>query len=197
MMNETIGGIILAGGQSRRMGTNKALLRLEPGGPTLIERVVAALRPVTAGLLLVTNQPDEYAWLNLPMVGDNYKVGASLAGLEAGLAASSFEYNLVVACDMPYINPELLRGLVNRPRDYDALVPVNRDNQRETLCAVYSRCCLPAIRQSLEQGNYRMAGWFSEVRTMFVPAHELEQYDPALESFINLNTPQELERYKN
>lgn len=103
-MNEPIGGIILAGGQSKRMGTNKALLRTEPDGPTMIEKALAALREITLEVLLVTNQPHEYEWLGLPMVGDNYKVGASLAGLEAGLTASKYQYNVVVACDMPYIN---------------------------------------------------------------------------------------------
>lgn len=179
------------------MGTDKALLRMQPGGPTLIERVIAALRAVTTEILLVTNRPDEHTWLGFPVVGDNYRVGASLAGVEAGLTASPHEYNLIVACDMPSISPELLRGLVNRPRDYDALVPVNRDNQPETLCAIYSRRCLPVIRQRLEQGNYKIAGWLPEVKTSFVPASELEQYDKALQSFVNLNTPEELQRFKD
>lgn len=195
-MDEPVGGIILAGGQSRRMGTNKALLRTEPDGPTLLEKVLTALRQVTAEVLLVTNRPEEYTWLGLPVVSDNYKVGASLAGLEAGLSAAKYEYNLVVACDMPYINPELLRYLVKRRRDYDALVPVSAERQPETLCAVYSQSCLPAIRQRLERGEFKMAGWFSEVKTVFVEAHELETFDPALESFINLNTPEEFEQYK-
>jgi molybdopterin-guanine dinucleotide biosynthesis protein A len=196
MINEPVGGIILAGGQSRRMGTNKALLRPQTDGPTLLERALAALREVTPQVLLVTNQPEEYSWLDIPMVGDNYRVGASLAGLEAGLNASHYEYNLVVACDMPYIRPELLRYLVAYRREYDALVPVSTEGQAETLCAIYNRRCLPVIRRQLEQGIFKMAGWFSEVKAVYIPARELENYDPALSSFINLNTPEEFERFK-
>ncbi len=195
--NFPIGGIILAGGQSRRMGTNKALLRLEPDGPTIIEKVVAALQEVTSEILLVTNQPQIYEWLDLPMVGDNYQVGASLAGLEAGLSASKYEHNLVVACDMPYLNPELLRYLLNYVEQYAAIVPVGPDEQLETLCAVYSRQCLTAIRAKLAQGQYKMAGWLDEVNSYRVPTEELEKCEPDLRSFVNLNTPAELEHFKH
>jgi molybdopterin-guanine dinucleotide biosynthesis protein A len=196
-MNQPIGGIILAGGQSKRMGTNKALLRLEPEGLTLIEKIVITLREVTAEVLLVTNQPNDYVKLGLPITSDNYRVRASLVGLEAGLAATKYEYNLVVACDMPYLNSSLLRNLVSQPSNYDALVPISSEKQLETLCAIYARSCLPVIRERLEQGDYKMAGWLTEVKTIFVPISELEEFDPALRSFINLNTPEEFERYKN
>jgi molybdopterin-guanine dinucleotide biosynthesis protein A len=196
-MDKLVGGIILAGGQSKRMGTNKALLRVEPGGLTLIEKVVAALGEVSAEVQLVTNQAATYTWLGLPIIADNYQVGASLTGLEAGLAASHYEYNLVVACDMPYLNPALLRSLVKRPRNYEVLVPVNSENQPETLCAIYSQSCLSVIRERLEQGNYKMAGWLAEVRTVFIPVSELKEYDPILRSFINLNTPEEFESFRN
>jgi len=196
-VDKIVGGIILAGGQSRRMGTNKALLRLEPGGPTIIEKVLTALREVSPEIWLVTNQPTTYAGLGLPMVGDNYQVGASLAGLEAGLTVSPHQFNLVVACDMPYLNPILLRTLVDWPRDYAALVPLNNEGQPETLCAIYSKDCLPAIRMQLAQGQYRLAGWLSQVKTVFVPAAKLEIADPGLGSFTNLNTPSEFERYRN
>ncbi len=78
-MGGAVGGIILAGGQSRRMGTNKAFLRFDPEGLSLIEKVLNSLKRITAGITLVTNQPEEFSWLGLPMVGDNYRVGASLA----------------------------------------------------------------------------------------------------------------------
>ncbi len=196
-MNEPIGGIILAGGRSRRMGTNKALLKLEANGPTIIEKVVAALGAVATDILLVTNEPTQYEGLGLPMVGDNYKVGASLAGLEAGLSAAKQAYNIVVACDMPYIEIGVLRWLAERQRDYAALVPVSPEGQLETLGAVYSRECLGAIRQKLAQGEYKMAGWLSEVKTVWVNADELAAYDPEWRSFINLNTPEEFERFKS
>src|SRR2546422_171213 len=114
----TLGSIILAGGQSRRMGQNKALLRLAPGGPTLIERVIAAVAPF-GPLLLVTNTPEVYAFLGRPMVPDAETGVGPLAGLLAGLQAAVPAYNFVLACDMPWLQPALLAHLAAQPRDYD------------------------------------------------------------------------------
>src|SRR5690349_20502843 len=113
-----LGVIILAGGQSRRMGTNKALLRLAPGGPTLIEQVVALTAPLGPALL-VTNTPADYAFLGLPMVPDARPGSGALGGLYSGLQAAPAPYNLAVACDMPFLQPALLRWLADQPRDYD------------------------------------------------------------------------------
>lgn len=194
-MQEQAGAIILAGGRSRRMGTNKALLRLEPGGPTLIEKVSQVLGEVTSEIILVTNQPELYEMLGLEMVLDNYPVGASLAGLEAGLAAAKPKFNLVVACDMPYLKPNLLRFLLEEPRDFEALVPRDRDGQLETLCAVYSKSCLPPIRAGLEKGQFKLAGWLDQVNTRYLPVEQLEKLDVELNSFVNLNTPEEFQQY--
>lgn len=178
------------------MGTNKALLRLSPDGPTFVEQVVAAVRQVSAEVWLVTNQPEQYTGLSLPTVGDNYQVGASLAGLEAGLSNSPYQYNIVVACDMPYVNSKLLQGLLDRRQNYAALIPINHTGQLETLCALYSQGCLSAIRQYLALGRYKMTDWLSEVNTGYVSAAELEECEPGLRSFLNFNTPEELARFK-
>ena len=118
------GSVILAGGQSRRMGRNKALLRLDPAGPTLVEGVVAAVAG-RGPIVLVTNTPEEYAFLGLPMVADapEHPGAGPLAGLYSGLRASTAAYNLTLACDMPRLQPALLDALAALPRDYDALVP--------------------------------------------------------------------------
>jgi molybdopterin-guanine dinucleotide biosynthesis protein A len=112
-----IGGIILAGGQSRRMGQPKALLRLTPDGPTLIELALAAVRSVAADAILVTNAPETYAFLGCRMVADQFPGLGALAGIHAGLAVSAHEHNLIVACDMPFLNPALLAALAAEPRD--------------------------------------------------------------------------------
>jgi molybdopterin-guanine dinucleotide biosynthesis protein A len=188
-----IGGIILAGGQSRRMGRPKALLRLTPDGPTLIELALAAVRAVAADLVLVTNAPETYAFLGCRMVADQYPGLGALAGIHAGLAAGAHEHNLIVACDMPFLNPALLAALAAEPRDYDALIPRRDDGQWETLHAIYGRACLPAIGARLAAGAGRVIAFFPEVRVRALDETWLRRYDPDLRSFDNLNTPEEFD----
>ena len=190
-----LGSIILAGGQSRRMGQNKALLRLEPGGPTLIERVLAAVAPF-GPIVLVTNTPETYAFLGLPMVPDAAGGQGPLAGLAAGLAATPAAYNFVLACDMPRLQPALLAAMAGRPRDYDVLVPrwtaPDGTEQLETLHAIYSRACGPALAACLAAGQRRMISFYPAVRVRYLDEPELRAVDPQLQSFRNLNTPAEV-----
>src|SRR5689334_2792881 len=137
-MIEQTGAIILAGGQSRRMGRDKALLRLQPEGPRLIELVLAAVTPLVSSVVISTNRPDDYRWLNWPLVEDNFKGFAGpLAGLEAGLTASPARLNLVIACDLPFVNPALLKYLLSQLQGAAAVIPLNREGRPEPLCAVY------------------------------------------------------------
>ena len=191
-MNVKSGAIILAGGQSRRMGTDKALLRLTPGGPRLLELVLAAVNPLAGEILLSTNRPEVYQWTGLPLVADNYPGLGPLAGLEAGLTASSAEYNLLVACDMPWLVPALLEQLLELAPGYDAVVPMNREGREEPLCAVYSKKCLPVVRQNLENNRLKMTAWLNTINSRYVPAEKLAKYDSELRSFRNLNRPEDL-----
>ncbi len=187
--------IILAGGQSRRMGQDKALLRLTPGGPTLIERVIAAARPL-GPILLVTNTPDRYAWLGLPMVPDPQPGQGPLGGLAGGLAAAPAPYNLVLACDLPDLQPAVLAVLAAVPRTYDVLVPrwtaADGTRQIEPLHAVYSRACLPAIQAALAAGHRAVHSFYPAVRVQYLADSALPQVDPHCRSFRNLNTPADL-----
>lgn len=186
-----LGGIILAGGQSQRMGRPKALLRLAADQPTLIELVARSLAGVAAETILVTNTPAAFRHLGLRMLPDQFIGQGPLAGIQAGLAASRHEHNLVVACDMPFLNPALLTWLAARPRDYDVLVPRRADGTLETMHAVYSRACRPAIEARLASGDTRITCFFSHVRVIYVEEPELRRLDPDLRSLSNLNTPDE------
>lgn len=186
------GAIILAGGQSRRMGTDKALLRLAPEGPRLLEMVLATLKPLASPILISTNRPTEYSWSGLPLVEDNYPGCGPLAGLEAGLAASPAELNFLVACDMPWLAAPLLEYLLQLAPPYQAVIPLDQAGRAEPLCAVYSKSCLPVIRRNLAGGILKMTGWLTEINTLCVPAAQLTQYDADLWSFRNLNRPEDL-----
>ena len=194
---------ILAGGQSRRMGTDKALLRLEPGGPTLVERVAAAVATVAAETFLVVND-DRLAFLGLRAVPDAYPGAGALGGIYSAVAGARHEHCLVVACDMPFLSAPLLRALAARPRDYDVLAPflpvaAGAENRQgtaggvyETLHAIYGRGALPAMREELEAGRFKITGFFPRVRVRPFGIDQLRRHDPALRSFFNANTPARL-----
>ena len=198
-----ISAAILAGGQSRRMGTDKALLRLLPGDPTLIERVAAAVGAVAAETLLVAND-DRYASLGLRTVPDAYPGAGALGGIYSAVVAAAHEHCLVVACDMPFLAVPLLRALAAEPRDYDVLAPYlpvaegaeNRQSDAggvyETLHALYGRGALPAMREQLDAGRYKIVGFFPRVRVRAYPVAAVRRHDPALRSFFNVNTPARL-----
>ncbi len=191
---------ILAGGQSRRMGTDKALLRLTPDGPTLAERVVAAAGAVADEVLIVAND-ERLQFLGLRTVSDAYPGTGALGGIYSAVAAAAHPHCLVVACDMPFLSPSLLRAMAAEPREYDVCAPylVVGENRQgggrgvyETLHAIYGRAALPAMREQLTLGNYRIVGFFPHVRVRPLPEATLRQHDPALRSLFNVNTPERL-----
>ncbi len=191
---------ILAGGQSARMGTDKARLRLTPDGPPLIELVITAVRAVADEIMIVAND-DRLAPLGWRIVPDNFPGTGALGGIESALAHARHEHCLVVACDMPFLSPSLLAVLAAAPRDYDVLAPrltvgQNRQGQSdgvyETLHAIYGRSALPAIRAQLAERRYRVIGFFPQVRVRAFPEERVRELDPALRSFFNANTPERL-----
>src|SRR6516225_9729854 len=163
-MSETIknaGAAILAGGLSRRMGGNQALLRLEEGGPTISEMVVARL--TQAGLpapIVITNNPAEYSFLGLECMPDDIRGAGALGGLLTVLSHSEHERVLVVACDMPELNVELLRYMPAQQGDHDAVVPRWDDGGEtrvEPLHAIYSTNCIEVIRRQIERGELKVS----------------------------------------
>ncbi len=193
--HNNVGAVILAGGRSRRMGQDKAFIRLTPGGPSLIEMVIAAVLPITSAISISTNTPESYQWLPYSLIADSppYRDAGPLAGIEAALSAAQAPVVIALGCDMPFVATDLLRHLFSQlqPGD-DAVVPLNTSGLPEPLCAVYRTFCLPAIRDHLDHGLYKMSGWLESVRTRYIPAAELRPYDPLLRSFENLNTPQDV-----
>jgi molybdopterin-guanine dinucleotide biosynthesis protein A len=190
--NQPLGGVILAGGQSRRMGRPKALLRLTPDGPTFIELARDALATVCAEVIVVINAPVTYAFLGCRMTADQFPGLGGLAGIQAGLVASAHEHNLIVACDMPFLSPALLAAMAAEPRDYDVLIPRRADGELETMHAIYSRACLEPITEQLAAGGGRVIAFFPRVRVRYLDESWLRRYDPDLRSLDNLNTPEEL-----
>jgi molybdopterin-guanine dinucleotide biosynthesis protein A len=189
-VQQAITGVILAGGKSSRMGQNKALMAF--GGTRLVDRVVAVMRSVFDALLMVTNTPEVYTDLDVPMVQDVWPDKGSLGGIYSALHHVDTPYCLVVACDMPFLQAAMLHYLITQRRDYDVIVP-DVLGELQTLHAIYSKACLPAIEHRLAMNRLRIAGFFPDVRVRTVTASELQPYDPALLAFQNLNTPEEFQ----
>jgi molybdopterin-guanine dinucleotide biosynthesis protein A len=185
-------GVIQAGGKSTRMGGRpKALLDL--GGRRIIERVVAAIAGVVDDLLLVTNTPDLYRFLDLPMVSDAFPDGGSLGGIYSGLRAATGDAAFTVACDMPFLRSEVARLVVSRAGEADVVIP-RVGGQFETLHASYGKSCLPHMEERLRAGRLKIVGFFDAVRVLTIEEAELAPYgDPAV-TFMNVNTPDELAR---
>jgi molybdopterin-guanine dinucleotide biosynthesis protein A len=187
-----ITGVIQAGGKSTRMGGEpKALMDL--GGRRIIDRVLDVVRAVADDLLIVTNTPALYASLGLPMVADLFPEHGSLGGIYTGLKAAGGDAAFTVACDMPFLIPEVARLVTERAHQADVVVP-RVGEQFETLHACYAKTCLRAMETRLRQGRLKIVGFFDEVEVLAIPESDVARFrDPRL-VFMNVNTPDDLAR---
>jgi len=189
-----VSGVIIAGGASRRLGKNKALERI--GGRALIERVIDSLVPLTTEVLVVVARPKQTAALLLPswvrVVTDRYPGRGSLGGIFTGLEASAEPWSLVVACDMPFLNLDLLRHLIEESTNVDAVVPCLKGHP-EPLHALYSKACLAPMERMLRADHLKIAPLFETVRVRYVDEGTIDRIDPRHLSFFNINTQADLE----
>jgi molybdopterin-guanine dinucleotide biosynthesis protein A len=184
-------GVVLAGGKSRRMGRDKAFLPFGPG--LLIERVIEAVRQVTAEVILITNTPEQYRRFGLPVFSDVIPEAGSLGGIYTGLISARTPYSLCLACDMPFVKATFLRFLCDTAAEADVVVPRNAEDF-QPLCAMYSQVCREPIRRQIEAGRLKITGFFNQVRVRVVDGDLLARYDLHDIMFFNANTPQEYER---
>jgi len=195
-----ISAAALAGGQSRRMGTDKALLPLVAGGEPMLGVVLQRLSAVADEVLVVANDEAKYAALGARVVPDLLPDVGALGGIQAAIASAAHDHCLVVACDMPFLSLPLLRRMADEPRDYDVLVPLIPGESRQrsdglvfqTLHAIYSKQCLPIIEKRIMEGKKQVVAFFEEVRVRTLDATEITRWDPNLQSFFNANTPEAL-----
>ena len=182
---------IIAGGQSRRMGRDKAFVEL--GGKTLIKRVID--RSANLGqseTILITNKPAQYAHLGLPMFRDILPDKGSLGGIYTALARAESPDVLVLACDMPFVNADLLQYMVEQCRDdFDIVVPTV-DGYPQGLHAIYKKTCIAPIAEQLAANRLKIIRFYDQMRVRYLDEADYAAFDPQGRSFANLNTPQEL-----
>ena len=185
-----ITSVIQAGGRSTRMGGRpKALMEL--GGRRIIERVLAALTPVVDDIVLVTNTPELYAFLGLPMVADVYPDRGSLGGIYSGLKAASGDAAFTVACDMPFVHPDVVRLVVERAGQGDVVIP-RVGHRLEPMHAAYAKACLPHIEERLLAGQLKIVEFLERVRVVEVAEADVARYREPRVAFMNVNTPEDL-----
>jgi molybdopterin-guanine dinucleotide biosynthesis protein A len=182
---------IQAGGESRRMGEEKALLPFL--GTTLIQRVINRVETLGDELLITTNRPQVYQKFNLPLFEDLLPGHGALGGLYTALSAATYPVVIVVACDMPFVNADILSLAIREldSNEVDVVIPETTKGY-EPFHAVYHReNCLPVIRRALDAGERKLISWFPEVKIRVIPDSVLKLYDPQQIAFINLNTREE------
>jgi molybdopterin-guanine dinucleotide biosynthesis protein A len=183
------GAIIVAGGKSRRMGQDKALLKC--GGMTLLERCIASLQPHVRQIVVVADVPDKYALPSGCVLGDAFPDCGPVGGIVTGLGALGTGSHLVLACDMPLVQPGVIRLLRDAAtEEWDAAVP-EIDGEWEPLCAVYRHAAAPKLRRFLESGGRSARKAIDELTVRRIGEDELRRADPHLISFTNINTPEE------
>ena len=186
-------GYVLAGGKSRRMGEDKALLPF--GGRPLGAWVAERVRQV-CGRVAVVGDPAKYAGWGFPVVRDIFAEAGPLGGIHAALSCSEADLNLVVGCDMPYASMKFLEHLLQIAGEAsaDAVVPISTEYGYEPLCAVYKLSCLTRVEQALQAGRRRISEVFPDLELRTVLPAEWQPYDPHKRLFQNLNTREDYEQ---
>jgi molybdopterin-guanine dinucleotide biosynthesis protein A len=187
-----ITGVILVGGKSRRMGSDKAFVKI--AGKTLFEGVLEVFRESFDRVVLVGDRVERFAGYGLLMLPDIYP-GSALGGLYTGLYHSATEHVFVGSCDLPFPNKAVVRHLCSLKSGFDAVVPALAHGY-EPLFALYAKSCLGPMRELLESGNFCAFAYYPEIRIRYVKGEELAHFDRDGRSFININTPEELEKIR-
>ncbi|MFQ5334747.1 MAG: molybdenum cofactor guanylyltransferase [Flavobacteriales bacterium] len=192
-MKQEITAIILAGGRSSRMGRDKGLLKIN--NCTLVERTVQLLEQVCRQITIITNNP-VYQNFGIPLYPDVLKGCGPAGGIHAGLSHTQTQFNLLLACDMPFLSGELLNQLIQYiDGDSEAIVPVFKHTP-QPLCAIYSKQTLYKFENYILQGHLKMRWIIEQLNTKYITIDRgLDCYAPKL--FENINTEEDLLRIKN
>jgi FdhD protein len=183
-----ITGIILAGGESRRMKSDKSLLPLY--GVRFVDHVYRVMDELFQEVMIVTNSPKLYKDVDCRKVPDIYRAQGALAGIHAGLCHAQHDRVFVVACDMPFISPQVVRTICTSDWSEDVVIPV-LPKGFEPLHAIYGKNCIPAIEEQLEAGRKRIISFLPRVKVRELGSEYWQWVDPEGNSFRNINTPEE------
>ncbi len=186
-------GVILSGGLNTRFnGRNKALARI--GGRRILDRLYDVFADLFDEIILVTNDPLQFLEWDLTVVTDLFALRSSLTGIHAGLFYMPHDFGFFCACDTPFLEKELVKMLLEQMDPHTDIVMPKTAAGFEPLCAVYSKRCLPAAQQHLEEKKLKIQWAFRSCRTKNIPEEMLRTKDADLRSFFNINTAEDLAR---
>lgn len=169
-------------------GRNKAFLNV--GGRRVIDRIIDVLTPLFDEILLVAKEPSLYVDLSIKAAKDLFTARSSLTGIHAGLSQTRAEFGFVVPCDAPFLQPDLIRAILEEiSSDTDVVIP-HINGIYQPLCATYSKRCVPYIEDMLKQNDFKIINLFGKVHLKTVSIEKLMHADPGQRSFININTPE-------
>ncbi len=194
METDDVCAVILAGGQSSRMGSNKALLDI--GGKPLISILIDRILPVTDRIFISSNDFSSYRFLDFPVIPDQFAGHGPLAGFHSAMSRNNYSLYIMLACDLPNLKTPLLESLVSLADGFDAAIPRTLDGLAHPLCAVYRRTCLPCVEQALQRGANKV------IEVLLENSLSVRWVDPDEGRFIdadlaNINTPEDLRNLRN
>ena len=195
-------GIILAGGENKRMPVLKAFIKIN--GEKIIERNLKIMRQLFKEIFIVTNQPELYLYLKTHLLGDVYDIRGPMTGIFTSLLNSSNNWVFISACDMPFINGELIKYMASKRDNYDAVVPKSplrpllvkgrRGDYIEPLFAFYSKQLMPSMEKAIFSNKTGIKDFLKDKKVKYISAEEIRDIDAKAMSFINLNTLKDMER---
>lgn len=188
-----IQGIVLAGGKSSRMGTNKALLSIH--NKKVIEHIIEELQEITNDIIIIANEPEYYKAYNYPIYKDRYKQKGPLAGLETALYHMRGDVAVVSPCDTPFIHHSVYEELLENMNDFDAIVPTY-EGQIHPLSGVYRKSVHASVEYCIQNDQLRMTSFFDDIHMHL--KEDFSAIDPSIakKHFFNMNTVEEFNQAK-
>ena len=184
----SITGIILSGGKSTRMKTDKAFLKLGP--KAMIEELISRVEKKFSKLMIIAETREKYMKFGIEATEDVIPDKGPLGGIYTALVKSESFYNFIFSCDAPFVNPDLIDYMISKAKDFDIIIPRWKD-KFEPLHAIYSKNCIEAIENQLAKNDLKIINFFSEVSVKVIEQEELERFDLGQLPFMNINTREE------
>ena len=195
-------GVILAGGENTRMPVPKAFIKVN--GKPIIENNLKIIKELFREVFIVTNQPENYVHLRTPMLGDIYNIRGPMTGIFTSLVNSSNPWVFISACDMPFLNKDLIEYMASKRSGHDAIIPnsplgiesyrLTKGGHRgvEPLFAFYSKRLMTSMEKAVLSGKRGVKDFLKGKKVKYIPISEIRKFDPEARSFINLNTPEDV-----
>ncbi len=183
---------ILAGGENIRLPVSKAFIEVD--GVKIIERSLKVMKNLFKEVFIITNQPEAYVYLGVPLFGDIYNIQSPMTGIFTSLLNSSNQWVFISACDMPFINAHLITYMASKRNNFDAVVPILK-SKIEPLFAFYSKQLLASMEKAILTDKRGLQNFLNNKRIQHIETKEIKKIDLGAKSFINLNTPEDIDYY--